>query len=325
MASQSLHLTINKLWYGGNKLAYLLTPLSSVFSLMSSIRKHKQQSKQIKFQCPVIIVGNITVGGTGKTPMVITLANELHQHGFKIGIASRGYKSQAVQPVLVNELHTVAEVGDETLLIFRNAQTPIMVGNNRVSVIQALIDKCRCDLVICDDGLQDYRFNHDVEIIMVDGERVFGNQQLLPAGPLRENISRLQQADFVVASSKVIPAISNDYMKLNLNEAVNLLNGEVTPISYWQNETVHAIAGIGNPSRFFNALRAQNLNIIEHEFPDHAMLNKQDVTFSDQKPVLMTEKDAVKCRDYGLNNLWFIPMQVELPQDFISRVVQKLK
>lgn len=325
MTKKSLHHTINQLWYGENKSAYLFLPLSGIFSLASLIRKRKQQTKQIKFAHPVIVVGNITVGGTGKTPMVIVLANELQQHGYKVGVASRGYKSQASSPVLITEQHAVEEVGDEPLLIFHNTQTHVMVGNDRVSVIQTLMDEHHCDVVICDDGLQDYRFKHNVEIIMVDGERVFGNQQLLPAGPLREPVIRIQQADFIVASSKVVPAISSDSMKLNISEAINLTTGDSASLSQWHGSTVHAVAGIGNPQRFFNALRDQGLNVIEHEYPDHAHLNKQDLLFSDQKPVLMTEKDAVKCRHYHLNNTWYVPVQAVLPQDFITRVIEKLK
>ena len=311
MNDGALHRYINTLWYGDDKLAYALTPLSCLFAAVSFIRKHKQQAKQIQFSAPIIVVGNITVGGTGKTPMVETLVKMFQENGYKVGVASRGYHGNADKPTLINQHHTANDVGDEPLLIYQKTQAHVIVGSDRLYVINELINNHQCDMVICDDGLQDYRFKHTIEIIMVDGERVFGNRQLLPAGPLRESIDRIQQADFVVATTKAIPAISSDCMKLNICDAVNMLNDETVPLNQWKGKTVHAIAGIGNPQRFFNALKAKGLHVIEHEFADHASLEREDVIFSDQNSVFMTEKDAIKCSRYNLPDTWSVPGHTE--------------
>ncbi len=325
MASQALQQRVNALWYGNNKLAYLLAPLSCLFAAVSSIRKHKQTSQQIQFNVPIIIVGNVTVGGTGKTPMVVALIEALKKLDYKVGVASRGYQGNATQVTLVSKQHSSTDVGDEPLLIHHKTQAHVMVGSDRVEVIQTLINDHQCDLIICDDGLQDYRFKHDVEIIMVDGERVFGNQLLLPAGPLREPVERIQHADFVVPTGKTIPAISSDSMKLDIQHVYDINDkSNMQPLSQWQGQSVHALAAIGNPQRFFNALKAKGVNIIEHEYPDHASLKHTDVVFSDQLPVLMTEKDAVKCQSYNLTNTWVVPLETELPEDFIRRVVERV-
>lgn len=325
MLKLNTHQLVNSLWYGDNRCAYLLSPLSILFALGSSLRKRKQQTNQIEFKVPIVVVGNITVGGTGKTPMVATLAVELSKQGYRIGIASRGYKRQSNKNLLVNTNHIASDVGDEPLLIFQKCAAKVMVGEDRVSVIQSLIEDHSCELIICDDGLQDYRFNHDLEIVMVDGERLFGNQQLLPAGPLREAIKRIQLADFVVATAKVVPALSQDYMKLHINQAINLVDNSILSLQHWQGKVVHAIAGIANPERFFKALRLQGLNIIEHQHVDHAALHKKDISFNDHHPVLMTEKDAVKCKQFNLPNTWYIPVNVEFPEDFIPRVLQRIQ
>ncbi len=325
MAKQFTQHYVNSMWYGGNWLAYLLTPLSGVFAIISSLRKRQQTSQQILFNKPVIVVGNITVGGTGKTPMVIALASELHLQGYRVGVASRGYKRQSSDTLLVTQSHTVEDVGDEPLLIYQRTKVPVMVGSNRLSVIASLIEDHQCDLVICDDGLQDYRFKHEVEIVMVDGERVFGNKHLLPAGPLRENVKRIQHADFIVATGQLIPKISNDCMQLLIDSAVSLLDDEICPLNQWQGKRVHAVAAIANPHRFFNALKQHGLDVIEHEYADHAMLNKENITFNDDDPVFMTEKDAVKCKQFNLSNTWYVPVNAELPKDFITRLLACLK
>lgn len=324
MSKQSLHQVVNQLWYGNNKLWYLLSPLSSLFNVVASIRKTRQLKQQFVFTKPIIIVGNITVGGTGKTPMVVALVNELKNKGFNVGVASRGYKSTASKPLLINQSHRVEEVGDEPILIYNNTDSHVMVGSDRLEVIRTLIEGHQCDLVICDDGLQDYRFKHDVEIIMVDGERGFGNQQLLPAGPLRENMQRLQSADFVVTTTKVIPAVSSDCMKLDMELVINLVSGDAESLTIWQDRTVHAVAAIGNPQRFFNALRMIGLKVHEHEYPDHAGLQKHDIIFDDDYPVVMTEKDAVKCIRFNVNNAWYIPIKAIMPNDLVNRIVAKL-
>ena len=321
-----IHQWVNSMWYGQNKMSYVFLPLSGVFSTAAKVRQWKQTQSKIKFSVPVIIVGNITVGGTGKTPMVTALVKELQQLGYQPGVASRGYGGQFTQATLVKQSHSAEEVGDEPLLIFHHTQASVMVGQNRVNNIEALINTHHCDVIVCDDGLQDYRFTHDVEIIMVDGDRAFGNHKLLPAGPLREPISRLQQADFVIATSKVVPAVSSDCMKLQLSDCVQLTNpANIRALNDFQGQSVHAIAGIGHPARFFNHLKSLGLNVTEHPYPDHARYNESDFSFSDQNPILMTEKDAVKCKQLSLENAWYVPVQALLPDNFMTRVNQLLR
>ena len=320
-SKQRSHQWVNSVWYGQNKLAYLLLPLSGVFAVSAKARQWKQNNSKIDFPVPVIIVGNITVGGTGKTPMVTALVNNLQQQGYKPGIASRGYGGQATQPTLVEPSHSADYVGDEPLMIFNNTQATVVVGQNRLEVIQQLINTHQCDVIICDDGMQDYRFAHDIEIIMVDGDRVFGNHKLLPAGPLREPISRLQKANFVVATSKMVPAVSGDCMTLQLVECVQLAKPHNRgSLEQFKGQTVHAVAGVGNPNRFFNNLTTLGLKVIEHAYPDHARYELSDFSFSDQNPILMTEKDAVKCQKLSLDNAWYVPLETKLPDDFMSRV-----
>ncbi len=322
---QNSHQWVNSVWYGQNKLSYLLLPLSGIFSVAAKIRQWKQNQSKIKFSVPIIVVGNIAVGGTGKTPMVTALVKNMQQHGLRPGVASRGYGGQVTQTTLVDTSHRADYVGDEPLMIFNNTQATVMVGKNRLNVIESLITDHQCDVIICDDGMQDYRFEHDIEIIMVDGERAFGNHKLLPAGPLRESISRIQKADFVVATSNAIPAISGDCMKLQLNECVQLNNSGNKLLADFKGQTVHAVAGIGNPNRFFNNLTSLGLKVIEHAYPDHAGYELSDFSFSDQNPILMTEKDAVKCQKLGLDNAWYVPVQAILPDNFMSRVYTLLR
>lgn len=320
-SKQNSHQWVNSVWYSKNLLSYCLLPLSAVFAVVTKARKWKQSYSKINFAVPVIIVGNITVGGTGKTPMVTALVNNFQKQGLNPGVASRGYGGQVTQATLVKMTHRAEYVGDEPLMIFNNTHSKVMVGRNRLSVIQQLIGDHQCDVIICDDGLQDYRFKHDVEIIMVDGERAFGNHMLLPAGPLRESIGRLQNADFVVATSKVVPAVSGDYMKLQLAECVplNPSNNKRSLIDF-NGQTVHAVAGIGNPNRFFKDLTTLGLKVIEHAYPDHMRYELSDFSFSDKNPILMTEKDAVKCQKLSLDNAWYVPVQTVLPDNFMSRV-----
>ena len=325
-AQQSSHKWVNSIWYGQSNLSYLLLPLSGLFSIASIVRKYKQSLKKNQYSVPTIVVGNITVGGTGKTPMVISLIQELEKLGYRPGVASRGYGGNITEPTLVDDNQTPLQVGDEPLLVYQKTKGTVVVGKSRIGVIDTLIQKHHCDVIICDDGLQDYRFRHDVEIVMVDGERIFGNKFLLPAGPLRESMSRLHKADFIVATTKPLPAISADCMKFQLKECVQLNNNACREqLSDWKGRLVHAIAGIGNPDRFFKGLSSLGLNVIQHPYPDHAMYKVDDFDFSDENPILMTEKDAVKCRQFELNNAWYIPMQTELPEDFIPRLHTKLR
>lgn len=297
-------------------------PLASLFSAARKLRKRRQQSRQITFSVPVIVVGNITVGGTGKTPMVAHLVAELQALGFRVGVASRGYHGSINKPTVINRQHRASEVGDEPLLLFQQTHADIMVGPDRLEVIGALIERGAYDVLICDDGLQDYRFEHTVEIAMVDAERQFGNARLLPAGPLREPVTRVQLCDFVVTTGAPVANISHDHIQMKIDHACNMnLPDDKQPLTHWQGKMVHAVAAIANPQRFFNALRDAGLQVTPHAFPDHAIFTHSDITFADQKPVFMTAKDAVKCSHYTLDNTWYVPLQTQLPDDFMARLM----
>lgn len=320
---------LERVWYRRSRVSLLLLPLSSLYWLLISVRKHvyfKFFYKANQYSCPIIIVGNITVGGTGKTPMVVHLCKQLQQLGFSPAVTSRGYGVKLTGSRLIKDADTALQVGDEPLLIYKNAKVPVMVGPDRNASIQQLIEKNLCDIVICDDGLHDYRFIHDVEICMVDAERIYGNGRLLPAGPLRESLNRVLACDFVVTTGKVVPAISKDAMTLQINKVISLTGADQNEsLEKWKNKTVHAVAGIGNPQRFFDTLRKHDINVIEHAFADHQVYNQSDFQFDDQLPIIMTEKDAVKCLEFDIKNAWYVTVEAQTNDTLISRIHSKLR
>jgi tetraacyldisaccharide 4'-kinase len=258
---------------------------------------------------PVIVVGNITVGGTGKTPLIIWLAELLKNAAYKPGIISRGYggKSDALAQ-LVNENSDVNCVSDEALLIARQTRLPVVVSPSRVDAAKKLLSKFDCNIVLSDDGLQHYKLNRDIEIAVIDGERRFGNGYCLPAGPLREPIERLSSVDFIVVNGEKY-ADHEFSMQLVGNAAVNLLTSEQKPLQAFQGIACHALAGIGNPERFFKLLELAGLSCTTHNYPDHHPFARDDIEFGDNKPVLMTEKDAVKCTDFAGEKHWYLPVK----------------
>ena len=218
MAKSSYQQWINRIWYGRSFISLLLLPLSALFWLTITLRRaiyFSVPGLRTQYSVPIIVVGNITVGGTGKTPMVIYLCQELVKLGFSPGVASRGYGADLSSSIPIREDHHANEVGDEPRVIFQRTRQPVVVGPDRKDVIDKLIKDHRCNVIICDDGLQDYRFIHDIEILMIDGDRQFGNGWLLPAGPLREGISRLSDCDFKVVTASKQPEISADTMEFD--------------------------------------------------------------------------------------------------------------
>jgi len=322
-----LHTLINETWYSQNFLTHLLKPLSWIFCGIVVIRRTLYSFKLLKstnIDVPVIVVGNITVGGTGKTPLVIWIVNFLKESGFTPGVVSRGYKGKAKSwPQQVRPDSDPVIVGDEAILISRQTGCPMAVGPDRVAASEALLKYSNCDIIVSDDGLQHYALQRSLEVIVIDGERRFGNGQCLPAGPLRETISRMDKADFIVTngnasqgefamrySGKTLVALNNNDSKLMLSE--------------FKDKKVHAVSAIGNPQRFFYFLRSQGLDIIEHEFPDHYMYSVSDLDFGDNRDVIMTEKDAVKCQRFQLDNIWYLPVSVEMKKEFGLRLLDKI-
>jgi tetraacyldisaccharide 4'-kinase len=315
---------LQKSWYQKSGLTTVLLPISWLFCLLVQIRRLLYRIKIFRtthLKVPVIVVGNITVGGTGKTPMVIELANTLKQHGYRPAIISRGYGGKArTWPQQVRWDGDPTMVGDEAILIARRTRCPMAVGADRVAAAKALIKYTDCNVIISDDGLQHYALGRDIEIAVIDGVRRFGNEKCLPAGPLREPVKRLEQVNFRISNGIAGPnefAMSYKAEKLHRSDDPNV----TLDLSTLKNQTVHAIAGIGNPQQFFNQLKHSGLEIIEHPFPDHYAFKKEDLDFGEIQPIIITEKDAVKCQRFYLHNVWYQPIKAVIDNQFTEQLL----
>lgn len=284
---------------------------------------------------PVVVVGNINVGGTGKTPLVIHLVEQLQAQGLNPGVISRGYRGAANHIIAVTQDSDVDKVGDEPLLIARRSRCPVFVGRNRIKAAQALLaNHPECDIIISDDGLQHYRLRRDFEIVVVDGKAGFGNQALLPAGPLRESVRRLDSVDLVVVNGQWQSAVSLDSitkttaysMRLHAANFYNLKdNGLIGGAEVFANKTITAVAGIGNPSRFFEQLTQDELTYHQKAFPDHHAFKLSDFKNINTDVILMTEKDAVKCQTFAKSNYWVLPINAVLSHSIVDRIINTLK
>lgn len=314
-------------WYTNARWLALLTPVSLLYRVISGMRRLAYRAGLLpsyRLPVPVIVVGNLTVGGTGKTPLVAWLADYLQKAGFRPGIVARGYRGKArTWPQQVHPDSDPAMVGDEAVMLAGQTQCPIVVGPNRVLAARAAIEHGDCNLVLSDDGLQHYALGRDVEIAVIDGVRRFGNGRLLPAGPLREPLSRLGKVDLVVVNGD---ADDSGYrMRVQVVQAHKLVDvTTVRALADFHGKTVHAIAGTGNPERFFSALRQAGLQVLPHPFPDHHVFQQQDIDFHDGRPVMMTAKDAVKCRKLTGDNLWYVPVKIDLTPAFGPHLLELL-
>jgi len=313
-------LSIERYWYGPAWRLCWLWPLQWLFALLTAARRQLFRWRVLpsfRAPVPVIIIGNLTVGGSGKTPLVIALIEHLKQQQYRPGVVSRGYGSKADHyPYVVSGQSVATQCGDEPLLIYQRTQVPVVVDPNRVRAAQKLLE-LGCDIILSDDGLQHYALARDMEIVVVDAVRQFGNRQLLPAGPLREPVRRLRRANLVVCNGAVIPAISEHGFRLELQQAVSLHSRQQQkPLSAFRGRPVHAFAGIGHPPRFFDALKAQGLQVIAHPQADHQAY--RPAQFAELSGViLMTEKDAVKCRDFSLDSAWYVPVDARFLSAFL--------
>lgn len=314
-------------WYQPQPIRWLLWPLSLLYHVVLQLRKglfHLGLLKQHHLPVPVIIVGNITIGGTGKTPFVIWLAKQLQQAGYRPGIISRGYGGKAEHyPQKVMPDSDPAIVGDEPIIISRHTLCPMVVAPDRFAAGEMLLQDYDCNIIISDDGLQHYALGRDIEIVIIDGQRQFGNQLCLPAGPLREPLSRLQSVDFIVENNG--PADTNYTMTLLQLHTVNVADStKIQSLSSFTGQKIHAIAGIGHPQRFFDQLSALGIQVISHAFDDHHPFQPADLDFNDDKPIVMTEKDAVKCQAFASNNTWYIPIEASISGKLDQHILQKL-
>lgn len=320
---------IENYWYSWNWLAVLLLPLSLLFALISNIRRALYKLKLLKiqrFDTPVIVVGNIMVGGVGKTPLVLWLANTLRQKGYKPGIVSRGYGGNSkTWPQQVRADSDASVVGDEPILLARRTECPVCVGPDRVAAVTALLAHTDCDLVISDDGLQHYALARDIEIVVMDGERRFGNGLWLPAGPLRERPGRLKQADMTITNGGV-PVSGAFNMQIRQPRISQITTpDEMHSLTDFQSKRVHAIAAIGYPERFFKMLRKHGLVVVPHPFPDHYNFTPKDLEFDQAFPILMTEKDEVKCSRMKTDNMWVVRVDAQPDAAFIHRLDRLIK
>jgi tetraacyldisaccharide 4'-kinase len=316
---------IEKNWYGRQRWTYLLLPFSVLFAVLTSLRRLAYKlgiKKQHKIAAPIIVVGNISVGGNGKTPLVIRIAELLKQQGFHPGVLSRGYGGEAPHyPFAVQNDSSVEQVGDEPYLMRQRVSCPIVVDPDRARGASYLVENMQCDVVICDDGLQHYRLQRDIEIAVVDGTRQQGNGQLLPAGPLREGKWRLDTVDFVVLNGGQASG-SEHLMALEAGQLVNVKFSSRSKGLSQLHKSIVAVAGIGNPQRFFSFLEHRQVKIKETlSFPDHHHFQQGDIP---DDTVVMTEKDAVKCRNIANEDWWYLPVSAKLPEQFEQALLTKL-
>jgi len=306
-------------------LKYALLPLMPLFCFLARFRRWKQECRRPRqYVVPVIVVGNITVGGTGKTPLVIHIAELLKESGYKPGIISRGYGGESEEwPQKVTAASHPRLVGDEPVLMATRTKVPVVVGADRNTDMQCLLNTYDCDVIISDDGLQHYKMPRTVEIVVIDGQRRLGNGLCLPGGPLRESAKRLNTCDFVVTNGDN-PKNGEYAMHVVGHRLISLNHHGNKVLTDFVGKTVHAVTGIGNPERFFTHLEQAGLSIIRHCFVDHHAFQKQQLMFDDDYPVIITEKDAVKCKGFSVDNCWYLPIEADLSAEFDQAILAKL-
>jgi len=317
-------------WYRITPLHLILLPVSWLFGMLAALRRtlyrHGMLSSH-RVAVPVVVVGNISIGGTGKTPLTLALTAQIIAHGKHPLILSRGYGGNAQHPQAVTAASNAQQCGDEPLLMARRELCPVWIGRDRVDTARAALQAHpECDVIFCDDGLQHYRLQRDVEIAVMDATRKIGNGFLLPAGPLREPVSRLKDMDAIVINGE--PSSSHRIkfgMELNGETFYNLLDpGKTATALDFQGLRCHAIAGIGNPQRYFDTLQKLGMHCTTHPFPDHHAYTASELAFADCDALLLTEKDAVKCGAFADTRYWVLRVDAKIDTKLIELILRKI-
>ena len=322
---------IEKLWYGKNKSFWLLLPFSFLYGLISCVRRQLYKLgifKSWQSPVPIIVIGNLSAGGNGKTPLAISLIEALKAKGLKVGLVSRGYGGKSNHyPLILDENTSTKQAGDEPVLIYHRTHVPVAVAPKRIDAVKALLDSHQLDVILTDDGLQHYALARDIEIVVVDGKRLFGNGWWIPAGPMRERRSRLKSVDLIIINGDSSEDFINQYpdrtftMQLIPDHVVNLSTNKQCELSALHH--IYAIAGISNPKRFFDMLTQMGADLVYTEsFADHQnfTLPLLEKVVGTNQTLLMTEKDAVKCRQFALPNWWYLPIDAVIPDQVIEKI-----
>ncbi len=314
---------LQRAWYQGHPALRLLAPLELLYRRVVGARRRRfleDPNTSYRAPVPVVVVGNITVGGTGKTPLILWLIEHCQRRGLRVGVVSRGYGAKPPElPWRVRAGHPAQYCGDEPLLIVQRTGVPLVIDPDRPRAVRALLEQEPLDLILSDDGLQHYRLARDLELVLIDAARGLGNGRCLPAGPLREPPVRLNEVDAVLFNGAT--ADSDDGYAFNLRPValVELSSGECWPLSrYPAGQQLHAVAGIGNPQRFFATLEALHWRPIPHAFADHAAYSPEQLKFSPELPLVMTEKDAVKCRAFAPPGWSYLQVQAVPSTAFVT-------
>jgi tetraacyldisaccharide 4'-kinase len=310
-------------WYRGHPGLALLRPLEALYRRVVQRKRARflaAQGDSYRAPVPVLVVGNITVGGTGKTPLILWLIEHCRARGLRVGVVSRGYGARPPHhPWRVRAEQSAAQAGDEPLLIVQRSGVPLVIDPDRARAVRALLESEPLDLILSDDGLQHYRLARDLELVLVDAARGLGNGRCLPAGPLREPAERLQSVDAVLYNGALVDQTGGYAFSLQPTTLINLRSGERRTLDHFPpGQRVHAVAGIGNPQRFFGTLEALHWRPIPHAFADHAQYSAAQLAFSPPLPLVMTEKDAVKCRAFAAADWWYLAVEAAPSAAFVA-------
>lgn len=318
-------------WNRSSSWIYVLLPVSVLFRIISRLRRWYLGGQEYDAPLPIVVVGNLSVGGTGKTPLVIHLAKLLSAQGISVGVITRGYKGKhaSKKSRIISAKTSVESVGDEAVMLAQCVEAPIIVGSNRVDSIKTMLTHFpQTQVILSDDGLQHYRMGRSIEIAMVNGVTRYGNGCCLPAGPLREPLSRLSQVDYRVASHKnlanefLLSYIPKEFLSVGSVDSTQTVSKSVENHGF---DMAHAVAGIGVPETFFLQLESLGIKIIRHSFPDHHRYRESDLAFGDELPIIMTQKDAVKCAGFHVKGMWFLEVDTRISEVFEANFLRRVK